>query len=81
MIAPLLACVLVQGGTQAPIPNLVLTPSPTLPTLNMSVLLYVLLKNDLFPISLHFPFYQGNTLSPTNVVTSLVDFLTAYKRL
>ena len=34
-----------------------------------------------FSISLPFPLYQGNTLSVPNVVTSLVDFLTTYKRL
>ena len=39
---------------------------------NTSVILYLLLKNDAFPISLPFPLYQGNTL---------VNFLTAYKRL
>ena len=47
----------------------------------MFVLLYVHLKNDVFSISFPFPLYQGNTLSLTNVVTSLVDFLTACKRL
>ena len=47
---------------------------------NMSVLLYVHLKNYVFPISLPFPLHQGNTLSLPNVVTSLVNFLTAYKR-
>ena len=43
----------------------------------MSVLLYVQLKNDVFPISLPFPLYQG-TLSLTNVVNSLVNFVTIH---
>ena len=44
----------------------------------MSVLLYLHLKNDVFPISLPFPLYH---LFLPIVVTSLVDFLTACKRL
>ena len=40
----------------------------------MSVLLYVHLKNDVVPILLPFPLYQGNTLSLTNGITYLVDF-------
>ena len=48
----------------------------------MSVLLYVHLKNDVFHISLPSPLYQGNnTLSLTKTITSLVNFLTAYKML
>ena len=47
----------------------------------MSVLLCVHLKNDVFPISLPSPLYQGNTLSLTNTLTPLVNFLTACKRL
>ena len=46
----------------------------------MSVLLYLHLKNDVFLISLLLPLYQGSTLSLPNVVTSLVNFLTACKR-
>ena len=46
-----------------------------------SVILYLHLKNYVFPISLPFPLYQGNTLSLTNVVTSLVDLVTACKKL
>ena len=45
----------------------------------MFVLLYVNLKNDVFPILHPFPLNQGNTLSIPNVVTSLVNFLTTYK--
>ena len=45
----------------------------------MSVLLYVHLKNDVFPISL--PLYQGNTPSLTNVITYPHCFQTACKRL
>ena len=45
------------------------------------VLLYVHLKNDVFSISLPFPLYQVNTLSLPNVFTSLVNFLTACKKL
>ena len=46
----------------------------------MFVLLCVHQKNDVFSISLSFPLSQGNTLSLPNV-TSLVDFLTACKKL
>ena len=48
---------------------------------NTSVLLYVHLKNDLFPIFFPFPSYQGNTLSLANVVICPHCFLSAYKRL
>ena len=47
----------------------------------MSVLIYLHLKNYVFPISLPFPLYQGNTLFLTNVATSLVDLYTACKNL
>ena len=46
-----------------------------------TVLLYVHLKNDVFPIFFLFTLYQGNTLSHPNCFTLLVDFLTAYKSL
>ena len=39
------------------------------------------LKIHVFPILLPFPLYQGNTLALTNVVNSLVNFITAYKRM
>ena len=42
---------------------------------------YVHLKNDVFSISLPFPLFQGNTLSLPNFDSSLVNFVTAYKRL
>ena len=45
------------------------------------MLLYVHLKNDVFPISLTFPLHQGNTLSLPNAYTSLVNFLTTCKKL
>ena len=48
---------------------------------DMTVILCVQMKNDVFPISLPSPLHQGNTLSLTNAITSLVDFLTACKRL
>ena len=47
----------------------------------MSIILCVHLKNDVFPISLPSPLHQGNPLSLTNAFTSLVNFLTGYKRL
>ena len=47
----------------------------------MSVLLYVHLKNDVFPISLFSPLYQVNTPSLTNVITYPHCFQTACKRL
>ena len=47
----------------------------------MSVLLCVHLKNDVFSLSLPSLFYQGNTLSLTNVITYPHYFLTPYKSL
>ena len=40
------------------------------------------IKTAVFPISLPFPLYTGNnTLSLPNVITSIVNFVTACKRL
>ena len=38
-------------------------------------------KNYIFPNSLPSPLHQGNTLSVSNAFASLVDFLTACKKL
>ena len=47
----------------------------------MSLLLYVHLQNDVFPILFLSPLYWGNTLSLTNVITYPHCFLTACKKL
>ena len=47
----------------------------------MFMLLYVHLKNDVFPLFFPSPLDQDNALSLTNVVTDPHCFLTAYKRL
>ena len=47
----------------------------------MSVILYVHLKNDIFPFPFPLPYTKVTTLSLLNCGTSLVNFLTACKRL
>ena len=57
--------------------------SPSLSSFTITYFLILVSLTPLlvFPISLPFPLYQGNSLSLTNVVTALVNFLTANKRL